>query len=90
VSVDYSRKRRIVSLTLDGLHDEITVSREYDSPQFACTINQVSVIDFSGSVLLSGENIDAGTAQGPRYRNGHMDIHVERKAQRGRSPPSFN
>jgi len=62
-----------------GLSQQVTVKGYKDSPKVRGAIHQRRVIQFGGSILGSGHNIDASQTQ--PERNGARDMLVEEKLQ---------
>ncbi len=74
-----SREMPIGLPTTIGLGQQVTVEGYKDSPKVRGAIHQRRVIQFGGSVLRSGHNID--TSQTQPERNGARDMLIEEKLQ---------
>ncbi len=88
VGVDEAAERPALRLSARCLREQVGVTREEDPATLACAIQELTIDELAGTVLLRGDHVDASQPKAFGDLPGHMDIHVQPDAQRSR-PRAF-
>ena len=84
--VNHRGKPFSCSQTFDSFRNEVTVHREDQTPEFACSVEQSRVRQPGRTIFLGGQNIYSTPPQTLRDWQRDVYIHVQTQAQR----PYFN